>query len=246
MKKTTKRTWMAFLVIALLLLLIGWYPFRMYQETQKMSPLATQEIIKGIYVIKDSFVNCYIIKGNNGYIAVDAGNSRGQVKQEMQKLSIDHQKVLAVFLTHSDSDHVAALDLFTHAKIYFSKDEEQMINGETPRFALFKNKKMARYELLHNGQIKYVSGLQVKGIATPGHTPGSMCYLINDTYLFVGDTMSLKNGKADLFNEFFNMDSETQRHSVKKLAALKKLRYIFTGHYGFTDNPVTAFKDTGR
>ncbi|MCK7506903.1 MAG: hypothetical protein MZV70_24480 [Desulfobacterales bacterium] len=31
-----------------------------------------------------------------------------------------------------------------------------------------------------------------------------MSYVINDAYLFVGDTMSLKNGKADLFNEFFN------------------------------------------
>jgi hypothetical protein len=48
--------------------------------------------------------------------------------------------------------------------------------------------------------------------------------------------MSLKNGKADLFNEFFNMDSETEKESIKKLAALQNIKYIFTAHYGFTDD----------
>jgi hydroxyacylglutathione hydrolase len=242
--KTTKKIGMALgAVLVLLILMVGWYLSKMYLETREMMPSATQEITSGVYAVKDSIVNLFLIKGNDGYIAVDAGNSLEQVRQEMQKLSIDPQKVVAVFLTHTDMDHVAALSLFTNARIFISKAEEQMINGETPRFVVINNKKIAHYELLDDDQIIDVSGLKVRGIATPGHTPGAMCYLINDAYLFVGDTMSLKDGRADLFNEFFNMDSETERKSIRKLAALQNLKYIFTAHYGFTVDAGKAFSN---
>lgn len=237
MKKTTKRIWTAFgVVVVLMILLLGWYLIKMNSETGKMSPSATQEITSGVYAIKDNYVNLFLIKGTDGYIAIDAGNSLTVVRQEMQKLSIDPLKVVAIFLTHTDFDHVAALDLFANAKIYISKAEEQMVNGKTPRFVVINNKRIAHNELLDDNQTINVSGLKVRGIATPGHTPGTMSYIINDAYLFVGDTMSLKNGKADLFNEFFNMDSETEKESVKKLAALRNIKYIFTAHYGFTDD----------
>ena len=237
MKKTTKRIWTAFgVVVVLMILLLGWYLIKMNSETGKMSPSATQEIRSGVYAIKDNYVNLFLIKGTDGYIAIDAGNSLNVVRQEMQKLSIDPLKVVAIFLTHTDFDHVAALDLFANAKIYISKAEEQMVNGKTPRFVVINNKRIAHYELLDDNQTINVSGLKVRGIATPGHTPGTMSYVINDAYLFVGDTMSLKNGKADLFNEFFNMDSETEKESIKKLAALQNIKYIFTAHYGFTDD----------
>ena len=237
MKKTTKRIWTAFgVVFVLMILLLGWYLIKMNSETGKMSPSATQEITSGVYAIKDNYVNLFLIKGTDGYIAIDAGNSLNVVRQEMQKLSIDPLKVVAIFLTHTDFDHVAALDLFANAKIYISKAEEQMVNGKTPRFVVINNKRIAHYELLDDNQTINVSGLKVRGIATPGHTPGAMSYVINDAYLFVGDTMSLKNGKADLFNEFFNMDSETGKESIKKLAALQNIKYIFTAHYGFTDD----------
>jgi glyoxylase-like metal-dependent hydrolase (beta-lactamase superfamily II) len=242
MKKGTKRIGTVSGIVALLMILVlGGSLLKLSLETRKMSPSATKEITNGIYAIKDTFVNLFLIKGTNGYIAIDAGNSPKLVIQEIQKLSIDPLKVVAVFLTHTDSDHVAALDLFTNAKIYISKAEEQMINGKTPRFVIIKNKKIAHYELLADNQTINFPGLKVLCIATPGHTPGSMSYIINDAYLFVGDTMSLKNGKADLFNEFFNMDSETEKESIKKLGTLQNLKYVFTSHYGFTEDVSKAF-----
>ena len=33
-----------------------------------------------------------------------------------------------------------------------------------------------------------------------GHTPGSMSYLMNDSILFVGDTLALKGGKVRPFS----------------------------------------------
>jgi glyoxylase-like metal-dependent hydrolase (beta-lactamase superfamily II) len=242
MKKTTKRIVMVFgAVIVLIILMLALFLVKMRSETQSMSPSATQEITGGVYAVKDANVNLFLIKGNDGYIAVDAGNSSDTVRREMQKLSIDPLKVVAVFLTHTDLDHVAALGLFAKAKIYISKDEEQMINGKTPRFFVIHNKKIPHYELLNDNQTVSISGLDIRGIATPGHTPGSMSYVVNGAFLFTGDTMSLKEGKAALFNEFFNMDSKTEIESIRKLATVQNLKYVFTAHYGFTDNTGKAF-----
>jgi hydroxyacylglutathione hydrolase len=240
--KTKKKILVVFsVVIIVITVLLGLYFLKMQSEMRTMSPLATGEIPNGVYAVKDGFVNVYLIKGSDGYIVFDAGNDMEAVRKEMQKLSIDPSKVITVFLTHTDMDHVGALALFANAKIYISKDEEQMINGKTARFAVIHNKKIPRYELLNDNQSVNIAGVDVRGIATPGHTPGAMSYVVNNTFLFTGDTMSLKNGKAALFNEFFNMDSKTEAKSIEKLAALQNIKYIFTAHYGSTDDAGRAF-----
>ena len=236
MKKRTKRIIIGFALAAVLICTaLAVLLVKLHQETSGMSPLATGEIIPGVYAVKDGYVNFFLLKGTDGFIAIDAGNSPGVAREEMQRLSIGPRKVAAVFLTHSDQDHVAALELFANAAIYLSKDEEQMVNGKTPRFIVIHNKKVPKYNLLGDNQVIEVSGLKVAAIAVPGHTPGSMCYIVNDTSLFTGDTMSLKNGRADIFNEFFNMDTKTERDSIRKLAAPQGLKYVFTAHHGYSE-----------
>jgi hydroxyacylglutathione hydrolase len=73
---------------------------------------------------------------------------------------------------------------------------------------------------------------ELKIFFTPGHTIGSASYLVNDGYLFTGDTLSIKNSKMDVFNEFFNMDTAVERVSIEKIKALSGVKYIFTAHYG--------------
>lgn len=240
-KKTKKILKICAAVFALVFLVIAGLLVKMHLETGGMAPLATQEVMPGVYAVRDGYVNVFVLRGENGFIAVDAGDKPEAVSLEMKKLSIDPGKVSAVFLTHSDFDHVAALKLFANASVYLSRDEEQMINGKTPRFVVIHNRKIPAYSLLDDNQVIEAAGLKVTAIATPGHTPGAMCYVINDSLLFTGDTMSLKNGKVDVFNEFFNMDTQTERESIRKLASLRKLKYVFTAHHGFSDDPGKAF-----
>lgn len=232
------------IILGVILLASGLYLYKMNSETSKMNACDTKEIIPGIYAVKDSnFVNMYLVKNGSNFVAIDAGINLKIVKQEMDKLKIAPEKVTAVLLTHTDSDHVSAVKLFKNAKVYISSDEEQMINGKTARAAFFmKNKLDSAHEIIKDNQIIDISGLKVKGILTPGHTPGSMSYIINNKYLFTGDTLSLKNQKAELFNKFFNMDSAAEEKSIGKLAALPDIKYIFTAHYGYTDNFQKAFE----
>ncbi len=219
------------------------YMFKAKSEIKKFTVLDTKQITEDLISVKDDFVNIYLMKINNGYVIFDAGNSMENVKNELAKLNIHPDEIKAVFLTHTDGDHVASVPLFEKAEIYLSKEEQRLINGEASRFLFFRNKiECTDYNLVTDNQIIAIEDLSVQCILTPGHTPGSTCYLVNDKYLFVGDALSIVDGKVKEFNRFFNMDTETQLKSIKKLSQLDSVEYIFTGHYGITGKVEPAFK----
>ena len=205
------------------------------REIAKMNHLETGEIVNNIYTIKTKNANFFIIKNKAGYIAIDAGGGDKKIaKTELNKLGIDPGKVTAVLLTHTDFDHTSALGLFASAKVYISKQEVQVIDGSTPRlFDLFNNRLKCAYATIEDDSNMEFDGLNVKPILTPGHTTGSMSYLVDSKYLFVGDALSLADGKVKLFNALFNMDDEIQKQSIAKLAKIQGVEYVFTAHYGF-------------
>lgn len=199
-------------------------------------PMKTIKINDNIYAIKTKMVNMFVIKYGSDVICIDSGFIKSTVKSALSKFGIDLTSVSNVFLTHSDYDHAGCIDLFSDAKIHLSVDEEQMINGNTPRaMGISYNSKIERpYHLLHDGDIVMVGKIKVQGISTPGHTPGSMSYLINEAYLFVGDTLALIKDRVYTFPFFINKDTKTQKESIKKLAKLKNVKAMFTAHSGYS------------
>jgi len=248
MKKRTKRVLQVTVVtVGIIGIIIFGYMLKMKSEIDKMAPLETMELVDNIVSIKDNYVNMYLIKDGENYIAIDAGDKIDVIAENLEKLQINRDNVTAVFLTHSDFDHVAAVGLFQNADIYLSEQEEQMINGSTTRFVVVGNKLEAEaYQLLEDKQIVQIGNSRIQGLLVPGHTPGSMCYLVNDKYLFTGDVLSLKKGKIDRFNEMFIMDVETADKSLAKLVSLSGVEYIFTAHYGYTDDYEYAVSDWGK
>lgn len=206
----------------------------------------TAEIIDNISVVRDGYANMFFVKTDENYIAIDAGKSPKIVEQEAQKLNIDLKKVVAVFITHSDFDHVASVNLFPNAQIYISKEEVQMIDGSTFRLLISKNKFKADYKTLENNEIIKIGNTTIEGILVPGHTYGLMCYLINRKYLFTGDAIGLKNGKVKILNHFFNKDSKMLRQSLLKLSERTEIQYIFTAHFKYSDDFNSAFKEFKR
>jgi hydroxyacylglutathione hydrolase len=218
-------------VLVLLIIFGAGYFIMMKTVISKMAPAETGKITGNVYAIRDSFVNVYVIGSDSGYIMIDAGNDSETIKAGLAALNIDPSRVRAIFLTHSDG-------------VYLSRQEEQMINGETGRFLIFGTYiKTDKYNLVDEGQVLQFPGISIMGIQSPGHTPGSMCYLVNDKYLFTGDVLSLKDGKVAEFSKFINMDTKTDRKSIDKLIHLQVVEYIFTSHYGVSENFGAAFKD---
>jgi glyoxylase-like metal-dependent hydrolase (beta-lactamase superfamily II) len=104
------------------------------------------------------------------------------------------------------------------------------------------------YTLLKDGDIVQAGETRIEALATPGHTPGSMSYLVNDSILFVGDTLALKGGKVRPssrlhLRDMMTMDIATQTESVKKLAQLKNISLMITAHTGFTTDFQSAMSD---
>lgn len=207
--------------------------------------IASGEIIKDIYAIKGNNVNMYLVKLQNGdYIGFDAAVNAKDVQQELAKLKIDPERVVAVFLTHTDYDHVGALKIFNKARIYISEQEEQMINGKTKRFFFsFNDRLPAPYLKLNDKDVINFGNTEVTAVAAYGHTPGSFSYIVNNNILFSGDNLLLVDNKVTTFPRLFTMDRETQKGSIRKLARFTDLKYDFTAHSSFTDNFQEAVKE---
>lgn len=241
MKKFFRKV-LLFLGVVLLIIIAFFVTFivRAKSQQRQMTPVETSQITNDIYAVKDGIVNMFLIKDGNEYIAIDAGQKKRVIKDEFQKLGIDPDQVRAVLLTHSDFDHTGAISLFNEAQVYLPEDEEQLINGETGRFLFFGNKlDVKSYKLLDDNVIR-IGSVKIMPILTPGHTPGSTCYVVNDKYLFTGDALKLQAGNIDLFPKFINKNARRAKKSMNKLTDLENVQYIFTSHYGYTDDYKSA------
>ena len=237
MNKTLKRIiWGIVILVGILILLAGSFFLKFYMETRHMTPAETQRINDTVFCVKDRFVNTFIFKGKEHYLMVDAGFTAEGVKAELDKLGIPADGITTLLLTHTDGDHIGAVGLFKDPKIYMHKDEEQMINGTNGKFFMHPKWKFGPYILLNSNDTLTIDGLKIKIIHTPGHTPGSCCYMIGKDYLLTGDNLAYKNGEFGHFNNFFNMDTKEQEASIKTLPDLKSIPFILTAHYGIIRN----------
>ena len=231
--------WLLGIAVVLIVLIIVFITVSVSAK-KRMTPAETGRLTEDVYAVRDRFVNMYLVKDGNEFIAIDAGIKPGSIRGELKKLGIDPDRVKAVFLTHSDSDHAGGLSLFKRATVYMHEDEEQMINGETGRMLWIGNRiEPVEYVLLRNNSVR-VGDLRIKPVPTPGHTAGLTCYIVNDIYLFTGDAVSLNNGVIGLFPRYINKNARKARRSVSNITVLDGVQYIFTGHHGYTDNYAAA------
>ena len=73
--------------------------------------------------------------------------------------------------------------------------------------------------LLKDEQIFYIDDIKIECFLVPGHTWGHMVYLIDDRYLFTGDTLWFG---ADGGYSFISSLAEDNKLAVKSLAALEQ------------------------
>jgi glyoxylase-like metal-dependent hydrolase (beta-lactamase superfamily II) len=96
---------------------------------------------------------------------------------------------------------------------------------------------------LEDRETVQIGNLKIEGILVPGHTSGMMAYLVNDRYLFTGDILSLKEGKIMPIPAFFDMDNAQAVESMNIIRHIPAAEYIFTAHWGYTDDYKTAVSD---
>ncbi len=141
----------------------------------------------------------------------------------------DEMEITHAFVTHTHPDHVGGgfagmeIDGVTEllekckAKVVVHKAEAEFIKG-------LSSSDMIKTD---NGDKVHVGGVEVQLMHTPGHTPGSQCFLV-DNRVVSGDTLFIDAcGRVD----FPGGNPEQMYYSLtQKLMALPDDMILFPGH----------------
>ena len=229
---------------------------RMYRGKEIFKPLNTGWVDEHVACVREWVANIFFYRKGDAIIMLDAGYNYDRLAEKMGWLGIDPASIRHILITHQDTDHVGAVEadspgLFRDATLYVGEVENRYLTGEVRRkvvYHLYKlpqviihNKKV----LLRDGEVLDIDGIRIECFLVPGHTWGHMVYLIDDHYLFTGDTIWFGAGGG---YSFISGLAEDNRLAVASLAALEEklrargLRPMFlTGHTGWTDNFAFAF-----
>lgn len=228
----------------------------MYRGKEIFKPLNTGQIDENVACVREWVANIFFYKKGETVIMIDAGYNYDRLAEKMSWLKLDPKSVRHILITHQDTDHVGAVEadspgLFKNAKLYIGETENRYLTGEVRRKVIYRLYKLPQVtinnkkRLLKDGEIFYIDDIKIQCFMVPGHTWGHMVYLIDEKYLFTGDTIWLG---ADGGYSFISALAEDNRLAVKSLCALyKKLKdmnvkpVFITGHTGFTDNFEFAF-----
>ena len=229
----------------------------MYRGKEIFKPLNTGWIDERVATVREWVANVYFYTKNGKTIMIDAGYNYERLEEKMGWLDISPSSIEKILLTHLDTDHVGAVEkdsegIFKSAKLYIGETESKYLTGELRRRVLFKLYKLPKVdieneiELLQDGDVFYIGDIKVEAILVPGHTMGHLVYLIDDAYLFTGDTIWFG---SDGGYSFLNSLAEDNALSIRSLERLEKLLQerglspkIISGHTGWTDDLEFAFR----
>jgi len=135
--------------------------------------------------------NTYIIKKGLDVFVIDPG------KGTFERIKKHGGKNFWILLTHSHVDHIFELSYFAKANLFFNESVD-FVNNPRSNLSLYypmKPLELDSFNILNEKNLP--DGFEV--IKTPGHTPGSVCFLYMKKCLFTGDTLfSDSIGRTDL------------------------------------------------
>ena len=166
-------------------------------------------------------VNCYIIhdEKSTSCCVIDPGYEADTILDKLSELGLTLE---AILLTHGHFDHVGAVrDLAadTGCQVWLCADDLSLPTNLSAG-------KLYYTQTYAEGSQLNLAGLDISVLQTPGHTPGSVCLLVEDT-LFSGDTLFAGScGRTDLpGGSWADMQA-----SLKRLSQIEANLWVLPGH----------------
>lgn len=166
-------------------------------------------------------VNCYIIHDEKSpsCCVIDPGYEADTIVDKLSQLGLTLE---AILLTHGHFDHVGAVrDLAadTGCQVWLCAEDLALPTNLTAGPLCYTN-------TYAEGTTLHLAGLDISVLQTPGHTPGSVCLLAENT-LFSGDTLFAGScGRTDLPGGSW----EQMQSSLKRLAGIEANLWVLPGH----------------
>ena len=188
-------------------------------------------IIKKV-VVGPLEVNCYILGCDDSKEAaiIDPGNNADEIIRTVEKEGLIPKFIIN---THAHFDHVGGVKAIQdHFKIdFFLHNEDSFLvenaSEQATAFGLEPISKPKVNKYVNNGEKITLGNKSITVIHTPGHSPGCVCYYL-DNNVFVGDTLFAGSiGRTDLPGGSY----ETLINSIKeKLFPLGDSTIVYPGH----------------
>ena len=184
----------------------------------------------------------YLITGDTGIFVVDPSVSPERAEEycDLPGLSKGECHVRALLLTHGHHDHIKYVnewqDAYPTAKIFFSSNDRDLLGNGYMNCSY-----MEGYEVIYDFKYSNLAGMygqnlvkeediSIKVYETPGHTMGSVCFLVTidgEDMLFTGDTVFRGSvGRTDMPGG----SGKDIMESVKRISKLDPGLKIYPGH----------------
>ncbi len=159
----------------------------------------------------------YMIASEGKAVVVDPSFLAGEYLETAGRKNL---KIEAVIDTHQHADHISGarwLAKLSKARLYLSPAEGYSFSG---------------FEEIKDGQVIGIGKADIACIAAPGHTKGSMCFLVSDKYLLTGDTLFIEGiGRPDLKENAQERALQLYETLNRKILALPEGIMILPGHF---------------
>ena len=175
-------------------------------------------------VIGAFMVNCYLywdeLTGDG--IIIDPGDEGDRIINLVKQAGFTPR---AILLTHGHVDHIGAVsevkDRF-NIPLYIGQGDEALLADPVANASAFLEKPvLIDYPdfILKDEQEIIIGSLALRVLATPGHTPGGVCYLDEtEGLLFCGDTLFQGSiGRTDLPGGSYSQLLESIKEKLLKL-----------------------------
>ncbi len=151
-------------------------------------------------IVGELSANCYLLidEKTKETAVIDPGANARKIYKEIKENGLLPKFIL---ITHDHPDHTGAL-----------KKVGKKFN--------------IKYREVKGGEELRIGDLKIKVLATPGHSPESVCFIVKEN-IFTGDTL-FKDGIGR--TDFEDGDFGQMKNSLKKLKAFPENFTVFPGH----------------
>lgn len=179
--------------------------------------------------------NAYLVYDENSpdALLIDPGDDLALLERELTACG---KKLTDILLTHGHFDHILSVQPLHEkygAAVHIHPSDAYMLESEDGCMYKPYNNDMPFVPLKDMVTLPtdeefsfYAAGLEIRGLHTPGHSMGSVCYRIGDV-LFSGDTIfAYGYGRYD----FPGGDLHQLMRSLKKVLSLDPELTVCSGH----------------